>query len=198
MKKLIVGLLILSGLAFGVASQANAVTELCPDGTGGFTSHISGSGQGDSFTYTAPAGKLVAELCVKAGTTTEYTTYGTPQPAVTVDHTQKDSVSHYSVRLVDEPPVTTTTFKPTTTTSSTTTTTTPVTIATVPTTTVVETTAPETTADETTTTSVSTTTTLPPPAPELPSTGGELGMVAIALAMLTGGGSLVWYARRTS
>ena len=114
MKKLIVGLLILSGLSFGVASQASAVTELCPKGTGGFTQHISGDGKGDSFTYTAPAGKLVAELCVKAGTTTEYTTYLPPQPAVTVDHSVKDSVSHFAVRLVDKPPATTTTVPETT------------------------------------------------------------------------------------
>jgi hypothetical protein len=63
---------------------------------------------GGSMTIYAPEGKLIAEVCVKAGSENqgdgpEYTKYEPPVASVTISHPSKKDISHYSVRYVDVP-----------------------------------------------------------------------------------------------
>ncbi len=115
---LAVAAMMTGGAAFTGASPVNAQTsEICPANDSG---KIDTTGNPQTVTYTAPEGKLVSGYCVKAGTTTENITVNPPQKTVTIDHSGKDSVSHYSVILVNATS-TTTTAAPTTTIAPTTT-----------------------------------------------------------------------------
>jgi len=87
----------------GVASANNGASDLCPSNTDGYGRKTDTVGNPATVSYTAPPGKLVAGYCVKAGTTTEFVTFDPPVKSVTIDHEAKDSVSHYSIRLVPAP-----------------------------------------------------------------------------------------------
>ena len=80
-----------------VSAQA---ADVCPDG--GDWVKVDGL-SGQSYTYTAPEGKLVAETCYKAGTNVVYETIDPPQEEVTVNSEFQQDLSHASFRLVDEP-----------------------------------------------------------------------------------------------
>jgi hypothetical protein len=83
----------------GAQASPAAATEVCP-GT-----HLSPpDSTTESFTYTAPAGYLVAGWCVKAGTTAEnHDLSGAPVASVTIEHSSGKDISHYSVILVKAP-----------------------------------------------------------------------------------------------
>ncbi|HAF61988.1 MAG TPA: hypothetical protein DCK95_06650 [Anaerolineaceae bacterium] len=77
---------------------------------------------GETYTYTAPEGKLIAETCYKAGTEVVFKTIAPPASSVTVISTVGHDLSHASFRLVDEPnpsPTPTEPFTPTPTFTST-------------------------------------------------------------------------------
>lgn len=72
------------------------------------TGHIPGAGT--SMDITAPEGKLIAEVCVKAGSVNngngpEYTTVDPALASLTIAHSSGKDISHYSVRYVNVPPV---------------------------------------------------------------------------------------------
>ena len=98
-----------------------AQAETCPDG--GDWVKVDGL-SGQSYNYTAPSGKLVAETCYKAGTTVEYSPINPPQKSVTITSGVQQALSHISVRLVEEPkqatptPTNTPTMTPTSTPTS--------------------------------------------------------------------------------
>jgi hypothetical protein len=63
-----------------------------------------------SYLYTAPEGKLVAEVCYKAGTTVKYETIDPEQASINIttdvpnpNDNSFQNISHASFRLVDEP-----------------------------------------------------------------------------------------------
>ncbi|HEY9324247.1 MAG TPA: hypothetical protein VIP50_04885 [Agromyces sp.] len=71
------------------------------------TGHLSANGK-KSLLITAPTGKLIAEVCVKAGSVKqgngpEYTTVTPPSKTYTISHSSGKDISHYSVRYVDAP-----------------------------------------------------------------------------------------------
>ena len=81
------------------------------------TGHLS-AGNAVSYTITAPEGQLIAEVCVKAGSTQqgngpESTTLSTPSKTTTISHSSGKQISHYSVRYVDAPKVVTIEVVPT-------------------------------------------------------------------------------------
>ena len=201
MNKLIAALLIVSGLAFGIAHNVHATPDVCEPLDSG---KIDTVGDPASVTVTAPAGKVIIGYCAKAGSAQsgggpEYFRVK-PTTTLVIAHSSGKDLSHYSVRYGDSPKPTTTTSS-TTTTSTTTTTEPVVTINTVPTTTTTETSAPTTqptTTEMTTTTYADHPTTLPPTQHrELPETGNELGLAALAAALLAGGTGLVLATRRS-
>lgn len=112
---LAVAAMLTGGATFTGASPVSAQSsEICPENDSG---KIDTTGDPATVTYTAPDGQLVAGYCVKAGTTTETKSFDPPVKTVVIDHSEVDSVSHYSVILVDVPTTTTTptTEAPTTT-----------------------------------------------------------------------------------
>ncbi|WP_216648855.1 hypothetical protein [Agromyces agglutinans] len=88
--------------------------DLCGGGNGGGDNvckkldlKVDVTGDHKSIVVTAPDGKLIAEVCVKAGSANqgngpETTTYNPPVKSVTISHTSGKDISHYSVRYVDE------------------------------------------------------------------------------------------------
>ena len=98
--------LVLAGLViFSRDAQAQA-QETCPQ-TGDWVKVDGINAQ--SYNYVAPEGKVVAEVCYKAGTSVQYETIDPPQASVTVttdvpnpnDNAFQD-ISHASFRLTDE------------------------------------------------------------------------------------------------
>ncbi|MDQ0574868.1 hypothetical protein [Agromyces albus] len=91
-------------------------SDLCGGGGGGDkvcdpldTGHLKAD-NAVSYPITAPEGKLIAEVCVKAGSTKqgngpEYTTLPTPSATTTIAHSSGKQISHYSVRYVNAPKV---------------------------------------------------------------------------------------------
>jgi hypothetical protein len=107
--------LVVGGLTFGVASAASAA----PNGNDGKvcenldTGHIEPGTDASELVITAPEGKLIAEVCVKAGSVKKgngpvYTEYDPAVESVTISHPSGKDISHYAVRydvsecLVDE------------------------------------------------------------------------------------------------
>jgi LPXTG-motif cell wall-anchored protein len=91
-----------------VGASAHQVADgndgVCPNYS---TGHLSANNQ-TSFTYTAPAGKLIVKVCVKAGSANQgdgpETYYDGPGVAsVTISHSSGKQISHFSVQLVDKP-----------------------------------------------------------------------------------------------
>ncbi|MEF3404279.1 hypothetical protein [Agromyces sp. CCNWLW203] len=71
------------------------------------TGHLK-AGNKTSLEITAPDGKLIAEVCVKAGSVNngngpEYTTVTPPSKTYTISHSSGKEISHYSVRYVEVP-----------------------------------------------------------------------------------------------
>lgn len=96
------------GLSVSVAGAANAV----PNGNDGkvcenlSTGHIEPSDDVKSLVITAPEGKLIAEVCVKAGSVKQgngpvYTEYDPAVESVTISHPSGKDISHYAVGYSD-------------------------------------------------------------------------------------------------
>jgi hypothetical protein len=169
-----------------------------------------------TVTITATPGYEITGYCVKAGSTQQgngpvYVTVDPPRTSITISHPSGKDVSHYSwseskivVPPTTEPPVTT---QPPPTTEPPVTTQPPVT--TIPETTVA-TTVPPSTEPPSSSTSVPPVTAPPPSVPpttpgtppvvvpvtELPATGGELHLAALAAAFLAAGTGITALARR--
>ena len=84
----------------------NQAQETCPtNGTWTKTDGVTGT----SVTVTAPAGKLIAEVCYKAATGVVYYPVTPPASSVTITSTvtnandEVQAISHYSIRLIDAP-----------------------------------------------------------------------------------------------
>ncbi|MFA5623061.1 MAG: hypothetical protein WC981_02430 [Candidatus Dojkabacteria bacterium] len=103
------------GIFLSLSSKVSATSpnagdngqDTCPETGGGWVKmdHLSGT----TYDYTAPAGKLVAEVCYKASTQVIYYDVIPPMSPVTVISTVKNQnnkvqdISHASFRLVDVP-----------------------------------------------------------------------------------------------
>lgn len=176
MKRLAALILALAALA-GLAACGQQVESVAPADSDGVCSgtHLS-AGQATSYTYTAPAGKLVASYCVKAGSANqgngpEYHDVAPPQQSVTFSHSSGKEISHFSVELVDapppdtDPPTDTTTTEETTPSTSTAppSSTTALTTTTLPPSTSSTTSTPSTTSDSPTTSTTTSTTLSSPP-----------------------------------
>ncbi|MEF3404278.1 hypothetical protein [Agromyces sp. CCNWLW203] len=109
-----------TGLALvGIAAPASASGDgndgkVCADLDTGHNFDADGA----SFTIEAPEGKLIAEVCVKAGSDNQgdgpvSTKYDPPVASVTISHPSGKDISHYSVRYIDAPEVVTISVKPT-------------------------------------------------------------------------------------
>jgi len=78
--------------------------KVCPENQDGYGKHLPGT-RSNTLVYTAPAGFLVGSYCVKAGSANQgegpvIRQVNPPKAKVTIDHPTKDSISHYSVKLV--------------------------------------------------------------------------------------------------
>jgi hypothetical protein len=69
----------------------------------GYETKVDAKGDPATVSYTAPEGFLVDSYCVKAGTTKHIVPVSPASASVTIDHPEKDSVSHYQVRLIEKP-----------------------------------------------------------------------------------------------
>jgi hypothetical protein len=103
--------------AFGFTARASAQGDVCP--SGGDWVKIDGI-DAQSYTYTAPSGKLIVETCYKAGTTLVYTVINPGVSSITVTSTvwnpsenNYQNISHASFRLADPPTPTPTQPTPT-------------------------------------------------------------------------------------
>jgi LPXTG-motif cell wall-anchored protein len=72
---------------------------ICNEGAG-WEDKVDTDGDPATVEYTAPDGFLVDAYCVKAGTAKEIIPVAPAAASVTIDHPDKDSVSHYQVKLV--------------------------------------------------------------------------------------------------
>jgi hypothetical protein len=84
------------------------VDQVCPDLD---TGKLPGNNQ-TSITITAPEGKVIVQVCVKAGSTQqgdgpEITNFNPGVTQTTISHTSGKEISHYSVKFADAPPPTT-------------------------------------------------------------------------------------------
>ncbi len=84
------------GVTAASATQPDFICEAYDSGK------IDTTGDPATVEVTAPEGKLISGYCVKAGTEKFFVEVDPPQKTVIVDHPTKDSVSHYSLRYVDE------------------------------------------------------------------------------------------------
>jgi LPXTG-motif cell wall-anchored protein len=76
---------------------------ICNEGAG-WEDKVDTDGDPATVEYPAPDGFLVDAYCVKAGTTKEIVELDPDAASVVIDHSVKDSVSHYQVKLVAIPP----------------------------------------------------------------------------------------------
>ncbi len=96
-------------LALGITAAASAapdtkplaVQETCP--AGGDWVKVEGL-SGTSYTYTAPAGKVIVGWCYKASTFVVFGVVDPPQTSYTVTSTVGHDLSHASFQLAEEPP----------------------------------------------------------------------------------------------
>jgi hypothetical protein len=93
---------------FGAAGIVGAQEQVCPDLD---TGHLSAGNQ-TSVTITAPEGKVIVQVCVKAGSAQqgdgpEFTDFNPGVTQTTISHTSGKAISHYSVKFADVPPPTT-------------------------------------------------------------------------------------------
>lgn len=103
---IILGVMTLSSSSILPASgNPNSGIDVCEDLD---TGHLSG-GTDNTYIYTAPTGMLVDFYCVKAGSINQDEENGPviveiePNLAtVIIDHPTKDSISHFSVRLIKD------------------------------------------------------------------------------------------------
>jgi hypothetical protein len=98
--------LLAGGFAFTTAAPAVATENQCA----GLSTGKINTGEPNPATvpYTAPAGKLVSQYCVKSGSVNQgdgpiYVPVNPPAASIVIDYPNIDSVSHYSVLLVDIP-----------------------------------------------------------------------------------------------
>jgi hypothetical protein len=92
----------------GAAGTAGAQDQVCPDLD---TGKLSANNQ-TSVTITAPEGKVIVQVCVKAGSAEqglgpEITNFDPGVTETTISHTSGKEISHYSVKFADAPPPTT-------------------------------------------------------------------------------------------
>jgi len=101
-------------VVMAVPHAADAAEEkVCPQYD---TGHLS-AGDDTSFTYVAPANKIIVALCVKAGSAKqgngpEAFGVGTNATSVTIRHSSGKDISHFSVKLTDKAVVTLPTVPP--------------------------------------------------------------------------------------
>ena len=90
---------------FGAAGTVGAQEQVCPNLD---TGHLSAGNQ-TSVTITAPEGKVIVQVCVKAGSVEqgdgpEFTNLNPGVTQTTISHTSGKEISHYSVKFADAPP----------------------------------------------------------------------------------------------
>jgi hypothetical protein len=82
---------------------------VCPDLD---TGKIDPPGEPTSFTFTAPEGKVIVQICVKAGSGQQeegpfFIDFDPGVTSATVSHPSGKAISHYSVKFAPAPPPTT-------------------------------------------------------------------------------------------
>ena len=92
--------------AIGAAGTVGAQDATCPllD-----TGHLTDLNDQTSGTITAPEGKVIVQVCVKAGSAQqgegpEITNFNPGVTSTTISHTSGKEISHYSVKYADAPP----------------------------------------------------------------------------------------------
>jgi hypothetical protein len=103
------------GILLALAAPAVAQESTCPALS---TGHLDANDQ-TSFTVTAPAGSLISQVCVKAGSDQqgngpEIINYDPPVASATFSHSSGKEISHYSVLFVPVPTPTPSESPPTT------------------------------------------------------------------------------------
>jgi hypothetical protein len=103
--------------AFGFTARVSAQADVCPSG-GDWVKFNDIDAL--SYTYNAPAGKLIVESCYKAGTTLRYASYNPGVTSIKLDSdvlnptdNNFQDISHASFRLADPPTPTPTQPTPT-------------------------------------------------------------------------------------
>ena len=109
MRKLLATIAIATLATIGAAAgTVGAQEQVCPDLD---TGHLSANNQ-TSVTITAPEGKVIVQVCVKAGSAQqgdgpEFTNFDPGVTETTISHSSGKEISHYSVKFADAPPPTT-------------------------------------------------------------------------------------------
>jgi hypothetical protein len=90
--------------AVGAAGTVGAQEQVCPNLD---TGHLDANNQ-TTFTFTAPAGQLIVQVCVKAGSTQqgdgpEFIDFPGVTSA-TFSHSSGKAISHFSVKFGEAPP----------------------------------------------------------------------------------------------
>ncbi len=90
----------------GAAGTVGAQEQVCP---GLDTGQIDPSGEPTSLVITAPEGKVIVQVCVKAGSVNqgdgpEITNFNPGVTETTISHSSGKGISHYSVKYADAPP----------------------------------------------------------------------------------------------
>jgi hypothetical protein len=104
-----IAIVTLATIGIGAAGTVGAgVDQVCPDLD---TGHLSANNQ-TSFTITAPEGKVIVQVCVKAGSANqgdgpEFTNFDPGVTETTISHSSGKEISHFSVKFADVPPPTT-------------------------------------------------------------------------------------------
>jgi hypothetical protein len=104
--------------AIGAAGIVGAgVDQVCPDLD---TGKIDPPGDPTSFTFTAPEGQVIVQICVKAGSAEqglgpEFIDFDPGVTSATFSHSSGKEISHFSVKFAPAPPPPTNGAPPTTT-----------------------------------------------------------------------------------
>jgi hypothetical protein len=103
----IVTLATIGGAAGTVGAQNQ--TQVCPDLD---TGKIDPPGEPTSFTFTAPEGQVIVQICVKAGSAQQeegpfFIDFDPGVTSATFSHPSGKGISHFSVRFAPAPPPTT-------------------------------------------------------------------------------------------
>jgi hypothetical protein len=108
-RKLLATIAIATLATIGAAGAVGAgVEQVCPDLD---TGHLSANNQ-TSFTFTAPQGQVIVQICVKAGSAQqgdgpEFIDFDPGVTQATFSHSSGKEISHFSAKFADAPPPTT-------------------------------------------------------------------------------------------
>ena len=105
MRTLLATIAIATLATIGAAGTVGAGESVCPNLD---TGHLNANNQ-TSFDITAPEGKVIVQVCVKAGSAQqgdgpEFIDFDPGVTETTITHSTGKEISHYSVKFADAPP----------------------------------------------------------------------------------------------